>query len=209
MKDHAKPSSARRIPTQDRSQHTVDCILEGAARIFRREGFAATTNRIAAEAGVSIGSLYEYFPHKQALLHALAERHLLEAERGVAAALGGGAGGDRSTRELLAALQSAIVSSHRYPSQALTLVSDPKASAALHERACQLREQVSGALLEHARANQCPNPELRARTAFGLLAELTSITAYEVATPDQHVPLAAHLLESAIEQLIASRVCRR
>lgn len=51
-------------------------MLEGAARVFDREGLGATTNRIAEAAGVSIGTLYEYFPGKESLLLALAERHL-------------------------------------------------------------------------------------------------------------------------------------
>ena len=54
----------------------MDAVLEAAAQVFEREGLAATTNRIAERAGVSIGTLYQYFPNKQALLYALAERHL-------------------------------------------------------------------------------------------------------------------------------------
>ncbi|RDI49919.1 TetR/AcrR family transcriptional regulator [Nocardia mexicana] len=57
----------------------VDTLLEAAAQVFSREGMAATTNRIAERAGVSIGTLYQYFPNKQALLRMLAERHLAEA----------------------------------------------------------------------------------------------------------------------------------
>lgn len=53
--------------------------MEAAAQLFDREGLTATTNRIAARAGVSIGTLYQYFPNKHALMHALAERHLREA----------------------------------------------------------------------------------------------------------------------------------
>ncbi len=54
-------------------------ILEAAARIFAARGYAgATTNHVAALAGVSIGSLYEYFPNKDALLVALLEAHLAE-----------------------------------------------------------------------------------------------------------------------------------
>jgi AcrR family transcriptional regulator len=60
---------------------TTRAILEAAARIFSSHGYAAgTTNRIAEAAGVSIGSLYEYFPNKDAILVALMERHILDGE---------------------------------------------------------------------------------------------------------------------------------
>lgn len=68
----------RKRPRQRRSRETVDVILEAAAQVFDREGLRATTNRIAERAGVSIGSLYQYFSDKDTLLHALAERHLRE-----------------------------------------------------------------------------------------------------------------------------------
>lgn len=72
----------RRKPRQARSQATVEVILAAAARVFARSGYAATTtNHVAAKAGVSIGSLYEYFPSKDAILVALTERHVDEAER--------------------------------------------------------------------------------------------------------------------------------
>ena len=67
----------RKRPRQRRSRQTVDAILEAAARVFSERGYAGcTTNRIAAVAGVSVGSLYEYFPNKDAILVALVERKL-------------------------------------------------------------------------------------------------------------------------------------
>jgi AcrR family transcriptional regulator len=67
----------RRKPVQRRSRLTVDQILEGAAQVFAQRGYAgATTNHIAERAGVSIGSLYQYFPNKDTILVALHTRHM-------------------------------------------------------------------------------------------------------------------------------------
>ncbi len=69
----------RKLPKQARSGATVEAILEAAAQIFERHGYAAgTTNRIAERAGVSIGPLYQYFPNKDAILLALVHQHLAE-----------------------------------------------------------------------------------------------------------------------------------
>jgi AcrR family transcriptional regulator len=69
----------RKLPKQARSEATVEAILEAAAQVFERHGYAAgTTNRIAERAGVSIGSLYQYFPNKDAILVGLVRGHLAE-----------------------------------------------------------------------------------------------------------------------------------
>ncbi|MEU1959934.1 TetR/AcrR family transcriptional regulator [Nocardia sp. NPDC019304] len=73
-------STPRKTPRQQRSEFTFDAILDAAARLFQQHGYAATTtNKIAELAGVSIGTLYHYVPNKDALLYALAERHLRQA----------------------------------------------------------------------------------------------------------------------------------
>jgi AcrR family transcriptional regulator len=64
--------SPRKKPVQERSQITVEAILDAATRIFNEAGFdRATTNRVAELAGVSVGSLYQYFPNKLSLLTAV------------------------------------------------------------------------------------------------------------------------------------------
>jgi AcrR family transcriptional regulator len=66
----------RKEASQERSRATVDALVEATARILVREGFdKASTNRIAEVAGVSVGSLYQYFPGKEALVAAVIERH--------------------------------------------------------------------------------------------------------------------------------------
>ncbi len=69
----------RKKPRQRRSQETVDAILEATARVLVARGYEnATTNHIAEVAGVSIGSLYQYFPNKASLVLAVVERHCAE-----------------------------------------------------------------------------------------------------------------------------------
>lgn len=69
----------RKRPRQARSRALYNRVLDEAARIFDERGYhATTTNDVAEAAGVSVGSLYQYFPNKDALLVALAERHLDE-----------------------------------------------------------------------------------------------------------------------------------
>lgn len=69
----------RKAPRQQRSRVTVDVIVEAATRVLARRGWARfTTNEIAAVAGVSVGSLYQYFPNKLAIAEAIRQRHLGE-----------------------------------------------------------------------------------------------------------------------------------
>ena len=77
-KRKAKP--ARRHPKQRRSRETVDAVLDAVAKVLKRDGSGKlTTNHIARVAGVSIGSIYQYFPNKAALFTALFNRHIEES----------------------------------------------------------------------------------------------------------------------------------
>jgi AcrR family transcriptional regulator len=82
VKSDATRNQARKRPRQVRAQATVNAILEATVQVLDREGLeAATTTRIADVAGVSIGSLYQYFSHRDAILNALQDR---EFERALA-----------------------------------------------------------------------------------------------------------------------------
>jgi AcrR family transcriptional regulator len=72
----SEPEKPRRSPQQERSRVTVEAILEAAGLLLVEKGLAgASTNAIAIKAGVSIGSLYQYFPNKESIFLALLERH--------------------------------------------------------------------------------------------------------------------------------------
>jgi AcrR family transcriptional regulator len=79
----------RKHASQQRSRVTVDALIEATARILVKEGFdKASTNRIAEVAGVSVGSLYQYYPGKEALVAAVIERHnheIMQVVRGTLA----------------------------------------------------------------------------------------------------------------------------
>lgn len=68
---------SRRSPSQSRSVVTVSAIFEASVQVLLKEGMhRLTTTRVAERAGVSVGTLYQYYPNKLALLNAVLERHL-------------------------------------------------------------------------------------------------------------------------------------
>jgi AcrR family transcriptional regulator len=132
--------TARRAPTQRRSKETVTAILQATARILVREGReAVTTNRVARDAGVSIGSLYQYFSSRDAIVAALAQEHasemigLLLAHAGPIAGLG--------PREAIPRFVSAMIAAHKgspelHIALMTQLLSDgPEALRAVHDPA--------------------------------------------------------------------------
>ena len=67
----------RKKPRQARSAATLDAIFEATIQVLLADGMRAlTTTRVAERAGVSVGTMYQYFPHKQSLIYALNERYL-------------------------------------------------------------------------------------------------------------------------------------
>ena len=138
----------RRKPAQARSNQKVEWILEGATRVFDRQGLRGTTNLIAAEAGVSVGTLYEYFPNKQALLGALAERHLEDALTRVNRLLDGWRLHPPSLVEaLIGDIVDAIIDAHvGHPSLHRLLAGLAPAYPAVTRRAMDLQKRLLAAM---------------------------------------------------------------
>jgi AcrR family transcriptional regulator len=107
-----KPATnARKQPQQERSKVTVEAILEATTRILIEDGYdKANTNRIAERAGISIGSLYQYFPNKESLIVALGEKHSQDMATVVAAHLDTAL--DKPLEVVLPQLIKAVIAAH-------------------------------------------------------------------------------------------------
>jgi AcrR family transcriptional regulator len=112
MKATAKRRVAdRRQPKQRRARQTVEAVLDAVVKILKREGLkAVTTNRVAEVAGVSIGSVYQYFPDKRAIFVALHERHIEQIDRMVESKLFEHAAS--SLDDLIRAMIEAMIDAH-------------------------------------------------------------------------------------------------
>ena len=130
------PSAAgamRKRPRQARSRATTAAILEAAAHILGERGWpGTTTNAVAERAGVSIGSLYQYFPNKLALVEAVRQRHFAD----VLAVLAAAADAAAPRGQRIAALVDGMIGVHaRYPAAHRVLLEEaPRAEVGRRAR---------------------------------------------------------------------------
>src|ERR1700691_6140000 len=111
MNAKREKTAVRRRPRQRRAHQTVEAVLDAVSRVLKRDGVdAVTTNRIAEVAGVSIGSVYQYFPDKRAIFLALHDRHSERVGRVIESTLVDHAAS--SLQDLMRALVGAIVDAH-------------------------------------------------------------------------------------------------
>lgn len=161
--------SPRKAPRQSRSQATVTAILDATARILVERGFAAaSTNAVAERAGVSVGSLYQYFPNKEALIAALHARHgeqMMDViQRALAKAM------DATLDDGLAGLIEATVEAHRVDAdlhRVLEEQHDDLDNDTMHQEYLDVMEDRIVALLARHRG-QITAPDLKL-AAFMLL----------------------------------------
>jgi AcrR family transcriptional regulator len=134
----------RKTPKQGRARATCDAILEAAAHIIAGQGLAAfNTNAVAKRAGVSIGSLYQYFPNKDALMAALIQRQQ-EAQLATFQAAAEMVGSEKTLENVVRSLVRAAMLHHRDD--------DLLASAIDHEEARLPVDDLLSSYLEKAGA---------------------------------------------------------
>ena len=167
------PHRPRKTPRQQRAWRTRERILAAAAHVFAEHGYAAgTTDRIAERAGLSIGSLYQYFPNKDAILVTLAGTHLDETADIVRAHLGQA----RPLHEWLPALTRALADLHGVSPRLHQVLFEqaPRPSellARFHEAEAEATGLVA-TLLQDDPALTVPDPARAARYVVALIESL-------------------------------------
>ena len=168
---HLQP---RKTPQQVRSASTVDAILEAAIQVLLANGATLTTTRVAARAGVSVGTLYQYFPNKGSLLQTVLQQHLDGVANAVEAACLVSQG--QSLRSMSDTLIAAFIHAkfeHVEASVALYRISDSVEGKAI---ALRMHTRVITAIanmLSTAADAQFANPRTVAETMLHTMAGLS------------------------------------
>lgn len=171
-------SVPRRRPSQGRSRATVAAILQAAARILAAQGYAGTTtNHVAARAGVSIGSLYEYFPSKDAIVAALVDDHLREGRAVLAAVAADVRAAPGSLRAVVHRYVTAMVALHAAdPGLHRVLFEEAPLPRRLRTALAQLERTLAAEIAVLLRAHpeaSVADPELAAELVVRTVESLT------------------------------------
>lgn len=183
----------------------METILEATARVLVSRGWAGTTtNHVAAKAGVSVGTLYEYFPSKEALVTALVSRHLDEAEQRLSNLAGTLIEQTPTLESLVSSIVEAMIDLHAAtPKLHRVLFEEVPHTQAVRSRVKEL-ERVHATALAMLLPQLAPvnQPELVAQVIVELLEALTHRW---VITPSAE-PLPRPQMQAELERLVISYV---
>ncbi len=197
----------RKLPAQRRAVATVSAILEATARVLVARGYAGlTTNRVAERAGVSVGTLYEYFPGKEALVASVVEQHVAHAEvvfaqRAVALAIAAPTlspiANARALASVMVELHEEDPRLHRVLTEEVPLTAEARARIrSIEERMVDL---LAAGIAADARIT-AKDPHLAARMVVGLLEGAT----HRWATDRQGTPIPRDALVEELATMIAA-----
>ncbi|EEX13201.1 transcriptional regulator, TetR family [Citreicella sp. SE45] len=159
---HAAPLSPRKTPRQSRSRASYEAVLTAAAQILEREGMAGlNTNAVAGRAGVSVGTLYQYFPGKEAIAAELVRRikaQLLDDLTGALVAARG-----RSLREAAQIILSASIRHHARAPELSRELERIEEDLPLDGEVAAITDKVHAGLIGLLAEHALPAPEVVAR----------------------------------------------
>jgi len=159
---HAAPLSPRKTPRQSRSRASYEAVLTAAAQILERDGMAGlNTNAVAERAGVSVGTLYQYFPGKEAIAAELVRRikaQLLDDLTGALAAARG-----RSLREAAQIVLSASIRHHARAPELSRELERIEEDLPLDDEVAAITDKVHAGLIGLLAEHALPAPEVVAR----------------------------------------------
>lgn len=205
----SRPDRARRQPRQERAKVTAAAILRAAVEVIDDVGWArASTNRIARRAGVSIGSLYQYFDSKETILEKLLEQHHEAVDQVLATALARyQASPGRAVDDALRELFRALIQAHRDdPVLTRVLASDVPRHRALSAHGAD-SERFAGLLKQLLERR--PDVRVRETNAAAFLLVTTAEALTRWVAHDAPATLDTDVLIEEIVAMLSGYVTRR
>jgi len=175
----------RKEPKQERSRQTYQVILQGAAKIIRRDGIKKfSTNKVAEESGVSIGSLYQYFPSKEAIIAALIDQ-IFELEYSRLKELLSELSAEIGAREVLKKILSHYYHIDHEALQFRKAMVDSVAMVDKTEEAMRFHKQMAELLVNYIRENfRCEPSEANHATTIFMIQYMLRTTALSSVDPN-------------------------
>ncbi|KAA1430058.1 TetR/AcrR family transcriptional regulator [Mycolicibacter arupensis] len=189
----------RKQPKQDRAKETRQRVLDAAAQVFSEYGYSAsTTNRIAEYARLSIGSLYQYFPNKDAILRALMEQHVEAGMTLLAQRIADGLPG-RLDATLRIVVRAAIENHSHDPGLHRVLFEEAPRSPAFLDRLHSLEDMAVASTAQLLAQYSEVNVNDSATAARVIVVTIESLVHRLIATP---APVPAAVVEDVIVTML-------
>ena len=199
----------RKKPVQHRSKATVEVILIAATQVFEAHGYAAgTTNRIAERAGVSIGTLYQYFPSKEAIAVALLERHIADTDHRLHEWVGHMVVEQHGLREALRDYVTEMLEMHsRQPRLQHILLEETPLPERVHQVLLEAERHAAKTVAGFLRLH----PEIRQtcleHACFVIFQTVESLTHRYAAHPDDQFIPRTTFVDEVVTMLVAYLTC--